>query len=113
MHSRVLNALSHRQLSFVQEENAALTYTVNWAALLDTDQVSTSTWTAEDSGLTIANENLTTDYTTARLSGDVGRYRAVNKIVTTNGDTHERYINVTIKDNTNGYAQGNDYGWIR
>lgn len=110
MHSRTLNALSGQCLKYTQAENSALTYTVNWAAILDTDTVSSSTWTAEDSGLTIANEANTTTTTSARLSGSPGKYRATNKVVTAAGDTHERYIDLTIKDNDAGYTD--DYGFV-
>lgn len=83
-----------------QTENAALTYTVNWAAELDTDTVSSSTWSSEDSGITIANEANTTTETSCRLSGSTGRYRIVNKVVTANGDTIERYVDLSIIDNS-------------
>lgn len=190
MHNKTLNALIQRAGKFVQAENAEITYTVNWAAYLETGAVSTSTWTAEDSGLTIANtsaepllaatvtnltasgtgirtetanaggagvgdwlaltmDNGTVEYreitsaspggsntvfsfatplgsqsssgnavsffssltvreTSARLSGSPGSYRAVNKIVTLDGDTYERYVDLTIKDNSSGYQS--DYG---
>jgi len=110
MHSTTVNALQQRRSCFQQEENAAITYTINWAAFLDGDDVSTSTWSTEDGGLTIANEANDTTTASARLSGDPGRYRAVNKVVTAAGDTHERYVDVTIHDNTSGYAY--DYGLI-
>ncbi len=86
-----------------QTENAAKTYTVNWSAQLGSDTISTSTWTTEDSAVTIANESNTTTSASCRLSGDVGRYRVVNKIVTAAGDTDERYIDLTVKDNTRIY----------
>jgi len=110
MHSRTLNALTTRCLDTVAFENEAKTYTVNWAAFLNTDTISTSTWSTEDSGLTIANEANTTTDASCRLSGDPGRYRAVNKIVTAAGDTFERYVDITIRDNSSGYAS--DYGLV-
>ena len=54
MHNKTLNALSQRGTVIQQSENAAIEYEVDWAALLDTDTIATSTWTAEDQG-TIAN----------------------------------------------------------
>lgn len=111
MHNRTLNALTNLRICFTQGENAAVTYTVNWAGFLDTDTIATSTWVSEDSGLTIASEANTTTEATARLSGSVGRFRAVNKIVTAAGDTYERYVEVTVKDNSSGYAWDYwDYG---
>lgn len=95
---RTLNA-RWTELKAKQTENAAETYTVNWAAELDTDTISTSTWSTEDSGATIANEANTTTTASARLSGDVGRYRIINKIVTAAGDTMERYIDLTVMEN--------------
>ena len=103
-----LNALQAQTLMAVAPENAAKTFTVNWAGQLDTDTISTSSWSTEDSSLTIANESNTTTTASARLSGDIGTHRAVNKIVTAAGDTLERYIDLTIEDNSSGYAY--DYG---
>ncbi len=111
MHSRTLNALTRDRLRLSQLENEARTYTVNWAAFLDGDDISTSTWSTEDSGLTIANAQNSTTTTSARLSGDVGRYRAVNQITTAAGDTFERYIDVVIRDNSSDYTS--DYGLVR
>ena len=91
-----LNA-RYQRLRAKQKENEALTYTVNWAAELAGDTIATSTFTSEDSGITIANSANTTTQTSARLSGDPGRYRVVNKItLTTSGDTMECFIDLTI-----------------
>ena len=109
MHSRTINALSSLRIIFSQLENEAKTYTVNWAGFLDTDTVSTSAWSSEDSALSVENETNTTTSASARLSGDPGRYRAVNKITTAAGDTHERFVDVLIRDNTLGYID--DYGF--
>ena len=106
---RTLNA-RYRELIAKQSENAALTYTINYAAELDTDTISTSTWSSEDSGVTIANDANTTTQATVRLSGDVGRYRVVNKIVTAAGDTMERYIDLRIVDNSKLFWP--DFGWF-
>ena len=104
---KTLNA-RYTELKAEQNENAAITYTINYAAELDTDTVSTSTWSCEDSGITIASESNTTKLTSARLSGDVGQYRIVNKVVTTAGDTIERYVDLIIKDNSKHFYP--DYG---
>ena len=108
INKRELNA-RYQTLSASQTEDSAQTYTVNWAAELDTDTISTSTWTAEDSGLIIANESNTTQSASARLSGDTGRYRIINKIVTTAGDTMERYIDLIIMENDLYYST--DWGY--
>lgn len=111
MHNRTLNALIRKRLEVTQEENSAITYTVNWAPFLDTATVSTSTWTTEDSGLTVANKANNTTEASARFSGDPGHYRAVNQIVDSAGDTHERYLDIYIRDNTSGYQF--DYGLVQ
>ena len=97
-----LNARNTR-LKAEQHENAAITYTVNYAAELDTDTISTSTWSSEDSGVTIANEANTTTQASCRLSGNIGCYRVVNKIVTAAGDTIERYVDLRIRDNSKSW----------
>lgn len=88
-------------------ENEAITYTIDYAGLLDTDTISTSTWTAETTGLTVASAASTTTTATARLSGSPGEYLATNKIVTAAGDTREQQVVVNIRDNQSDYI--NDY----
>jgi len=95
---RTLQALSQDRLKAAQNENAELTYSVNWGPQIDTNTISTSTWTSED-GATIASEANTTLTTSATLSGSVGCYRVVNKITTSDGQTDERIIVLTILDN--------------
>ena len=107
---RILNARK-QLLEAQQTENADQTYTVNWATELDTDTISSSDWTSEDNGVTITNKANTTTQASCRLSGDVGRYRVVNKIVTAGGDTMERYINLEIMDNDYYVDTGSDY-WL-
>ena len=108
MHNRTLQALE-QCLKVKQSENAAQTYTINYAALLDGETVSTSSWTAETSGITIANQSSTDTTTSARLSADPGRYRVTNQILTSGGDTVERYIDLTVMDNDSGFIS--DYGY--
>ena len=108
INKRELNA-RYQTLQGSQTEESAQTYTVNWATELDTDTISTSAWSCEDSGLTIANEANTTQSASARLSGDTGRYRIINKIVTASGDTMERYIDLIIMENDKYYST--DWGY--
>ena len=108
MHNKTLNALRTQRLDVKQAENAALTYVVNWAAVLDGATVASSSWSTEDGSLTIANEANTTLQASARLSGDIGTYRAINQIVDSDGDTHERVIQLTVARNEDNYPQ--DYG---
>ena len=104
--NKTLNA-RYQELKSSQAENSVITYTINYAAELDTDTISSSTWSSEDSGVTIGTDSNTTTQTTCLLSGDVGRYRVVNQIVTANGQTLERYIDLSIKDNSKTFT--NDY----
>lgn len=107
---RTFNA-RNREVFTKQTEDSAITYTWNWAAELDTDTISTSSWTSEDSGVTIANEANDTQTASARLSGDTGRYRVINKIVTAAGDTMERYIDLIINENDKYYYSDIGYYW--
>jgi hypothetical protein len=100
---KTLNAANLDEMRVRQTENADISYTINWAAELDTDTISTSTWSSENRGLTIAGESNTTTQATARLTADAGRYRVVNKVVTVAGDTQERYIDLSVLDNS-GYV---------
>lgn len=96
---RSINALQHRCQAYQQAENAVLDYTINYASLLNTDTISTSSWSSRQNGVTIALTSNTTTTATAKLSGTPGQYRVVNKIVTANGLTDERIINLTILSN--------------
>jgi hypothetical protein len=83
-----------------QNENEALTYTVNWAGDLDTDTINSDTWTSESGGLTIANESNTDTESICRISaGNPGCYRVVNQIVTAGGDTLERILEIEVGEN--------------
>lgn len=82
-----------------QNEGEANTYVINWAGELDDDSISTSDWATENS-ITIANEQDTATQVSCRLSAsDPGRYRVVNTIVTTNGNTLQRVLEVRVGAN--------------
>ena len=100
MHNKTLNALN-REMTVQQAENSAITYTINWAGMLDTDTISTSTWTAENGG-TVASEANTTTTASARLSGDPSKWLFTNKVVLASGDTMERQITLIVRDNQKG-----------
>ena len=87
-----------------QQENAAINYTLNWIPRLNGATISSSTWTAENSGSTIASEANTTTKTSARLSGTPGRYLFTNKITTSDGDTMEFQFELRVKDNDVAYT---------
>ena len=87
-----------------QNENEAIRYTMNWAGDLDTDTISSDTWTTQDN-LTIAAESNTTTTSVCRLSAsEPGCYRVVNQIVTAAGDTLERVIELRVGENNPGSA---------
>ena len=98
MHNTTMQAQRLIQ-TFSQQENAARTYTINWASVIDTDTIATSTWTAENNG-TVANEASDNTTASARLSGTPGKYLFTNKITTTTGgDTLEAQIMLIVRDN--------------
>ena len=109
MHNKTLNALQFTEITIRQSENAAILYKIQWSSTFSGSTViSTSTWSTEDSNLTIADEADTDDDASARLSASSpGVYRAVNKIVTDAGDTDERTIRLVVKDSNRTY----DYGF--
>lgn len=86
-----------------QNENEAIRYTINWAGDLDTDTISSDTWTNEDGGLTIAAESNTTTTSICRMSAsNPGLYRVQCKIVTAAGDSLERVIELRVTENNQG-----------
>lgn len=98
MHSTTMQAHERRK-TFSQQENAARTYTINWASVIDTDTIATSTWTAHNSG-TVASDTNDNTTASARLSGSPGKYLFTNKITTTTGgDTLEAQILLIVRDN--------------
>jgi len=106
-HQREVRATQPNAL-FSQGENAAITYTVNWIGRLGSNTISSSTWTRENSGSTVANEANTTQKTSARLSGSAGMYLLTNQVVLNNGDTMEFQFKLRVKDNKS--CDTSDYG---
>ena len=92
-----------------KDPDAIRTYTIDWAdtgpndataddtGWLQGDTISSSTWTV-DTGITLVADAFTTTATSVKLSGGVlgRRYKAVNRVVTTNGETDDRTIEVQI-----------------
>lgn len=99
INDRVINALQRRTAAYQQSENAAYIYTVNYAATLQTATISTSTWSSAANGVTISVTSNTDTTATAKLSGTPGRYKVVNKITTSTGETDERIISLHIMAN--------------
>jgi len=90
----------HTNAILKQQENAAITRTVNWINRLGDNTISSSTWALEDSGATISNESNTDYKATARITGDIGIHLITNQVVLSNGDTMEFQFKLMIKDNT-------------
>lgn len=107
--ARTVNALRYDTATFQQSENAVLDYTINWESEIGSDTISTSTWSTEDSGITISNTSDTDTTATCKLTGDPGRYRVVNKIVTAGGLTDERVIELVVTENNR--VTSSDYGF--
>lgn len=83
--------------NFLKDPNSVLDYVVNWASWLDTDTISTSTWTVP-TGITKASDTNTTTTATIWLSGGTAgtSYDIANKIVTAAGRTEERTITIVV-----------------
>ena len=94
---RNINALQYESFPAQQSEGAALKYTINYAAVLGSEEIVASTWSGNT---TIATPTNTTTSTAAIISGQPGHYKITNKI-TTATQTHERIISLHIKRNDN------------
>ncbi len=68
---------------------AAMDFTIDWAADLGTDTISSSAWAVAPTGLSIGTDSHTTTKTTVRLSGGTAgaRYLVTNTVVTVGGQT--------------------------
>jgi len=99
-HQRTAQA-THPGPVFSQFEDADLDYTVNWVGRIGTDTIASDTWVNEySSGLTFSGETNTTTESTARITGDTGRYLITNTItLTTSGETMQQQITLIIKRN--------------
>lgn len=84
--------------SFTKDADAVLEYVVDWSSWLDDDTISTSTWAADDAGITLDSDSSTTTTATLWLSGGaIGAvYALTNHIVTAAGREDERTIRVYV-----------------
>lgn len=73
-------------------------YGINWADLLVTDTISTSTWTLP-AGITKDSDSKTSTATTIWFSGGTAGevYLIENKIVTAGGRTYDRTVKLKMK----------------
>jgi hypothetical protein len=83
---------------FNKDPQSVLDYQVDWSDWLDTDEISTSTWSAP-AGITIDSETETDTTATVWLSGgtDGERYEVTNEITTDGGRTDNRTILIVCK----------------
>lgn len=94
---RNINALQFRTAQFQQSEHAELSYTVNWATVLNGDTISESTWQSSGNiSVTSSNDSTTA---TAKVSGAPGCYILTNKIATATGMIDERSIKLQVNVN--------------
>lgn len=88
-------------MTYVKDPGDKKDYAINWAALLATDTISSSTWTVA-TGLTTASPapSNTTTTTTIWLSGGTAgtEYRVTNHIITAGGREFERSFFVNVQD---------------
>ncbi len=85
----------------VKTPDAVTLHGFNWATWLDTDTISASSWTVEDSGVITIDSNSFTDTVTAVwVSGGTtgGRYELTNIITTVGGAKEERTLKIVLKD---------------
>ena len=84
--------------TFVKDPDATLDYIIDWSEWLDTDTISTSTWTVP-TGLTNVSDSNTTTTATIWLSGGTAgqRYTVSNRIVTAAGRTEDRSITIKVR----------------
>lgn len=88
---------------FSQDPQAFLDYTVDWSQWVETssagavDTITTSSWTA-DPGITQGSSSWTSNSASLFITGGTpgNSYNIYNKIVTSQGRTDLRTINVTI-----------------
>jgi len=84
---------------FLKDPDAVLDYQVDWSDWLDSDTISTSTWTVP-SGLAEDSASNTTTTATVWLSGGTAgtSYTVVNHIVTAEGREDDRSIIIKCQD---------------
>ena len=96
INDRTLNAVQGKTFACQQSENAALGYTINWAAVLQADTIAISLWSSKSTAVAIASTANTDSTASCKISGTVGRHVITNKITTAAGEVDERQISLTI-----------------
>lgn len=85
---------------WIKAPGARKDYSRDWADWLGTDTIASSSWSADDTGISVESSTHTDKTTTVWLSGGVvGKtYRVVNTIVTTGGRTEVKSIKINVKE---------------
>jgi hypothetical protein len=84
-----------------KDPNDVRDFTIDWSgALVGSDTITTSTWSAE-SGVTVVTSTKTNTTTTVWLSGgtDGEGYSVTNRIVTVGGRTLDQSLYVIVREN--------------
>ncbi len=100
MNKYTLQAQQRQSQTYQQQENSDILYTVNYAAELDTDTIVSSEWLQNTGTGSITDESNTTNSTSARIKGNVGKQRVTNKITTASGNIMERQLIIKVLSNT-------------
>jgi len=108
MHNKTLNAIQFSEMTVTVSENSSSVWTIKWSSDMETGRtVAASSWSTEDSNLTIGSAGNDTVSTYATFSAsDPGQYRAVNKMTDDAGSIDERAIIFIFQNNSRTY----DYG---
>lgn len=100
MHNRELNALQFKRIRVSHLENATPFYTVKYGAVLGSATISTSSWTTNNSNLSITNKTKTNTTAAAKFTASApGIYTAINKITDSDGEDIERIITFVFNSN--------------
>ncbi len=85
--------------TYYKDSADVLDYSLDWAAIIPTDTIATSTWTPP-TGITAAVPSIVGKITTIWLTGGTTgtTYPVVNRVVTAGGRTIERTIHIRVKD---------------
>ena len=85
--------------TFYKDPNAVLDYQIDWETWLDSDTISTSTWTVP-TGITKDSDTNSTTTTTIWLSGGTAgtSYTLLNRVVTAGGRTDDRSITIIVRE---------------
>jgi len=85
--------------AFVKDPNATVDYELDWSEWLDSDAVSTSTWSAP-AALTLTGSNVTDNVTRIFVAGgSVGTdYLITNRITSSGGRIEDRSILIQVRE---------------